>query len=98
MDLDLAPAPAVLWAENESTGYRHVGVISEGVKIFVVASHLTDGYWTCKVIPMGYSYTKDEMSDLAYLFNGFMRELMDYLERDEEITHDDILDFLGHME
>lgn len=97
MELDLAPVPAVSWDENESTGYRHVGVISEGQKIFVVASHLTDGEWTCKVIPMGYSYTKNEMSDLAYLFNGFMRELMNFLERNEEITHDDILKFLGHI-
>lgn len=97
MDLDLAPAPAVLWSENEKTGYRHVGVMSEGTKIFVVASHKLYGVWESKVIPMGYSYTKKEMSDLAYLFNGFMIELMDFLERDEEITHDDILEFLGHI-
>lgn len=97
MKLNLAPPPAVLWAENEREGYRHVGVMSEGVKIFVVASHLTYGRWTCKVIPMGYSYTKDEMSDLGYLFNGFMQELMDFLERDEEISHDDILELLGNI-
>lgn len=98
MNLDLAPANPAQWAENESTGYRHIGIMSEGNKIFAITSHKVDGVWTSNVVPMGYSYRKDEISNLVELFNTTVIELMTFIERDEEISYDCIMEFLEHWQ
>ncbi|WNV47198.1 hypothetical protein ENKO_089 [Klebsiella phage fENko-Kae01] len=95
MELELRPAPAFAWAENEKTGYRHVSVMNGSVKIFACISNKTMGKWESKVVPMGYTYSKFEVQELAELFSD-LDDLMQYLERDEETTHDNILEFLGY--
>jgi|AGFS01.1.fsa_nt_gi hypothetical protein len=94
MELELRPAPAVHWADNELTGYRHVGIFNGAVKIFACVSHKCMGEWKSSLIPMGYSYTREEAHELAQLFST-IDSLMNYIESDEEMSHDDITSYLG---
>lgn len=92
MKLELRPTSAVHWADNEATGYRHVGVFNGAVKIFACISNETMGEWKSSLIPMGYSYSKNEVHALAELFSR-INELMKYLEIDD-MSHDDIVNYL----
>lgn len=93
MDLELRPAPAVHWGDNESTGYRHVGIFNGAEKIFACVSHKCMGEWKSSLIPMGYSYSREEAHDLYQLF-GKIDALMNYLEIDDEMSHDEIISYL----
>lgn len=81
----LLKVPTMLWDDNESTGYRHIGVSLDGVNMMSVLAHKHAGTWKSTVVPMGYSYD----SSTVQAFIGFFQvlpNLMTFLESPEEMT------------
>lgn len=72
----------MFWSINESTGYRHIDVIYNGRIIMAVVSHRTSSVWTASVIPMGFSFTLDEIQGFSDAFT-VLPVLMEFLQTDE---------------
>lgn len=98
MNLNYQAPNQIIWEENESTGKRHVDIVNgdNGVKLIAIISNKSkNASWESKIIPMGYSFDKDEVLALSYEMGGFVSDLMKYLESTTEITYEDILSFIG---
>lgn len=81
----LLKVPTMLWDDNESTGYRHIGVSLDGTNMMSVLAHKHAGVWKSTVVPMGYSY--DSETVLAFVsFFQVLPNLMQFLETPEEMT------------
>lgn len=81
------------WQENERTGYRQVGVSYNGNNIMSIIANRTLGEWSSQVVPMGYSYKKDEVEFLAELFKK-LPYLMLFMERSTGMTFQEMNDFI----
>lgn len=97
MNLEYLPPNQIIWDENERTGKRHVDLINtdNGVKLIAIISHRNKAEWEARIIPMGYSFSDDDVRSLWPELSGFVLELMKYLETNTEITYEDILSFIG---
>lgn len=89
----LLKVPTMLWDDNESTGYRHIGVSLDGVNMMSVLAHKHAGAWKSTVVPMGYSY--DTETVLAFVsFFQVLPNLMQFLETPEEMTAEQAQQFI----
>lgn len=84
---------ALHWDENEKTGFRKISVLYKSNNVLNIIANKTNNQWMTQVVPMGYSYTKDEVEFLAELYKIIV-PIMDFLEQDIVIVHSDVLDFL----
>lgn len=89
----LLKVPTILWDDNESTGYRHIGVSLDGVNMMSVLAHKQNNQWSSTVVPMGYSYD----SNTVHHFIGFFKvlpNLMKFLETDSVLTAASVQQFI----
>lgn len=82
----------MFWDENESTGYRHVSVEYNDRVLMAVTAHNVSGTWSAQVIPMGFSFSQNEIqafSDMFLVLPG----LMEFMCK-ENLTIEQIQEFL----
>ena len=82
----------MFWYENESTGYRHVSVQYEDRILMAVTAHNVSGKWNAQVIPMGFSFSQDEVVAFSGLFS-VLPALMEFM-CSEQLTFEEMQDFL----
>ncbi|EMR6008452.1 hypothetical protein WJW27_005290 [Escherichia coli] len=86
----------VLWEQNEQAGFRSIHVEYKGNTVVAIIANKTLGKWTAQVVPMGYSYTSDEVEFLADLYRQ-MPFIINVLEQSDTLTHEDVINFLGNL-
>lgn len=83
---------SIFWEENEKAGYRHISVEHNERVLITVVSHRTDGVWNSTAVPMGFSFTKDEIIIFTEIIS-VLPNLMTFLCTDE-ISTDEIQQYL----
>ncbi|EHU8781195.1 hypothetical protein N0S44_000429 [Escherichia coli] len=86
----------VLWEQNEQSGFRSIHVEYKGNTVVAIIANKTLGKWTAQVVPMGYSYTSDEVQFLAELYRQ-VPFIINVLEGNDTLSHEDVIDFLGNL-
>ncbi|MFS8319799.1 hypothetical protein ACMG5I_02615 [Escherichia coli] len=86
----------VLWEQNEQAGFRSIHVEYKCNTVVAIIANKTLGKWTAQVVPMGYSYTSDEVEFLADLYRQ-MPFIINVLEQSDTLTHEDVINFLGNL-
>ncbi len=86
----------MFWDENESTGYRHISVEYNDRVLMVVTAHRISGEWMTQVVPMGFSFNKDEVQTFSEMFS-VLPGLMEFLCT-ESLTIDEMQNFLDSIE
>lgn len=87
----------VSWEINEPSGFRRVGVAYKGNNIMSVISNKVLGEWKAQVVPMGFTYDVEEIEVLASLYPK-LPYMMQFLERDVDMTHDEMLEFISNIQ
>ena len=87
----------VSWEMNESRGFRRIGVAYKGNNIMAVISNKVLGEWKSQVVPMGYTYGIDDIEVMCTLYPK-LPYLMQFIERDVDLTHDEMLEFLSNIQ
>lgn len=87
----------ISWETNEASGFRRVGIAYKGNNIMSVIANKVLGEWTSQVVPMGYSYSLEDVEVIAALYPK-LPYLMQFIERDVDLSHQDMLDFLTNIQ
>lgn len=87
---------ALHWDDNERTGFRKISVLYNSNNVLNIIANKTLGTWKTQVIPMGFTYTKEEIQFLAELYKT-IPFIMNFLEQDSVLIHDEVLDFLENI-
>ncbi|UYL05345.1 hypothetical protein DIDNDMLP_00360 [Klebsiella phage KP13-7] len=87
---------ALHWDNNEKTGFRQISVTYEGKQIISIISNKTLGIWGSRIVPLGFSYNKDEVQMLSTLYKN-IECIMNFLEQDIVLNQDAVLDFLENI-
>lgn len=86
----------VVWDEAERTGFRNVTVSYNGKNVMAVLSHFQSGSWSSSIVPMGYSYSTEEVQEFIELFK-VLPALMKLLETDSVLTADEVQVFIDNL-
>jgi hypothetical protein len=86
----------VLWDQNEESGFRSIHVEYKGNTVVAIIANKTLGNWTAQVVPMGYSYTSDEVAFLADLYSQ-VPFIINVLERSDKLSHEDVINFIENL-
>lgn len=86
----------LLWEQNEDAGFRSIHAVFQGNTVVAFIANKTQGSWTAQVVPMGYSYTRDDVEFLASLYSQ-AQFIINILEQEERLDHADVLTFLDNL-
>lgn len=92
----LFKSTAIDWEMNAKAGYRKVGVSYNGNNILSVIANKSCGDWVVQAVPMGYTYSTTEVEVLADLYRK-LPYLMNFIGRDVDISHEELLEFLSNI-
>lgn len=87
---------ALHWDDNERTGYRQISVLHNDRQIISIIANKTLGVWGSQIVPMGYSYNKEQVQILSTLYKN-VEYIMNFIEQDSVLTHDAVLEFLENL-
>jgi hypothetical protein len=85
----------MFWEENERTGYRHVSVEYDDRVLMAVTAHREAGEWSTQVIPMGFSFSYNEVQTFSFIFS-VLPGVMDFLCTDT-LNADEVQNYLDSI-